>query len=478
MAKDYFQDIVPPNNGGVRPPRKLSTQPTPPAPIESDYSEFEDEEIADVPAGRSIRNIPLPQSRSRGRASIPDNDPTSASRSYAAPRESSNDEPRPPRSRRWLWILAAVLVIFVGTLAALATRGTIVTVTPNSHLVNFDTSSQFTAYPAETAATGTLSYTIKTFDIEDSAVVAAQGTRHVETKASGSITVYNNHAATPVKLITGTRFEAPGGLIYRVPSDISIPGKTASGPGKIDVTVVADEVGEKFNIGPTAKFTVPGLKGGPMYENVYASSAGSMSGGFSGEQPGVDPAAMSAAVAQMRTRLENTAREMLLSASSTTVSFPGLAQISYQELPATPEADGSVRLHHKAVVMAAAFPADTFSQIVAQSVSADVVGSKIVILPGEGYGAVLVTPAGTSTPALGSGPLPFGLTGKATLVWTVDVLELQKALAGRDQAAFPTIITGFASIKEAHARVEPFWNSTFPAEPTDIRVTVKDVSAQ
>ncbi|MBM3272381.1 hypothetical protein FJY94_03865 [Candidatus Kaiserbacteria bacterium] len=474
MVKDYFQDIVPPTGGSARTARKVVPSASP-APS---YDEFDEEEIEDVvPPVRGIRNIPVPQSRSRGRAPIPDNDPT-AGRAFSSPPRFEEQEETPRASRPWLWVLAAVLVIFVGTLGVLATRGTVVTVTPNSHVVTFDQTAQFTAYPAETAATGTLSYTMQTFELEESAVVPAQGTQHVETKASGSITVYNNHSTSPVRLIKDTRFSTPDGLIFRTPADVSIPGKTASGPGKIDITVVADEVGEKYNVGPVAKFTVPGLKGGPMYDNVYASSASAMAGGFSGDQPGVEPGAMSAAVADMRSKIEARARDILATTTSATISFPGLAQIAYQELPVTPEAGNAVRLHHKAVVTVATFPADTFSHLVAQSVSADVVGSRIIIAPGEGYGAAMLTPPGTSTPVFGSGPLPFTLSGKATLVWQVDVPELQKALAGRDEAAFPTIINGFPSIKEAHARIEPFWQSTFPENATDIRVTVKDVVAQ
>lgn len=155
MAKDYFQDIVPPQNGAPRPARKL-TVPQQQLP-DPELDEFADDEVSIEPPApeRSIRNITLPQSRSRGR-SVPDSDPTAATRAFGSER------PEKPRgSRSWIWILAAVLIIFVGTLGVVATRGTVITVTPHSHLVTFDQTAQFTAYPANTAATGTLSYTLK-----------------------------------------------------------------------------------------------------------------------------------------------------------------------------------------------------------------------------------------------------------------------------------------------------------------------------
>lgn len=466
MAKDYFQDIVPPQSASRS--RKQIAPPPPPVP-EPDLDEFTDEEEVGYEAPmpeRSIRNIPVPQSRTRTRADA-----------GVPPQRSSISAPRiPGRSRSWLWILAGIFVVFVGTLAVVASRGTVVTITPHSQLVTFDQTAQFTAYPAATAATGTLSYSIQTIEFEDSAVVPAQGTQHVETKASGAIMIYNDYSSSPVELLENTRFETPDGLIFRIPAKVSIPGKTAAGPGTLTVTVNADQPGDKYNIAPISRFTVPGLKGGAMYNKVYASSQAAFTGGFTGEQPGIDPAALATALADIRTRIETKARESLLSASSSTVAFPGLASIAYQELPSTPEADGTVRVHQKAIVTYAAFPADIFATVIAQSVSADVTGSRIVIKPGEGYGAVPVT-SGTSTPTLsGTGPLPFAIMGKALLVWDINAPELQKALAGRSEAAFPTIIESFPSIETAHARIEPFWKNTFPSDSTQIRVNVKEVA--
>ena len=88
--------------------------------------------------------------------------------------------------------------------------------TPRSHAIVFDASSEFSAYPAGGAATGTLTYTTDAFDFEDSAVVVTQGTERVEERAHGRITVVNNYSATPVKLIKNTRFETPDGLIFRI----------------------------------------------------------------------------------------------------------------------------------------------------------------------------------------------------------------------------------------------------------------------
>ena len=36
------------------------------------------------------------------------------------------------------------------------------------------------------------------------------------------------------------------------------------------------------------------------------------------------------------------------------------------------------------------------------------------------------------------------------------------------------IVEGFAGIEEAHARIEPFWKSSFPEDPSAIKIKVKE----
>lgn len=378
--------------------------------------------------------------------------------------------PPPPPGRHWLlWGLALVLVLALGGLALFAFRSTRVSVIPKSHAVLFDDTSTFTAYPSTTAATGTLPYTVQTSDLEDSEVVPSQGTTHAETKASGSITVYNEFSAASVKLIKNTRFETPTGLIFRVPAEVVIPGKKGATPGSVSITVVADKAGEAYNVGPIARFTLPGLKSSPdMYAKVYAKSTAAMAGGFIGEEPAVAPGALESALSAVRARLESKARAT--TERGGVVVFPELVQITYQDLPNTTEAGGGVRIHEEAHIVAPAFPADAFAQTVAKAVSADAEGAPIALVPGEGFGARLTNASSTS---IGSSTFNFTLTGRATLVWQVDAAALSQALAGRDSAAFQTIVNGFSGIEEAHARIEPFWKTTFPSNPSDIRIDIE-----
>ena len=72
----------------------------------------------------------------------------------------------------------------------------------------------------------------------------------------------------------------------------------------------------------------------------------------------------------------------------------------------------------------------------------------------------------------------FQLTGQAMLIWEVNASELAQALAGRDQSAFQTIVTGFPGIQSATARIEPFWSSAFPGDANRIRIKIADPAAK
>lgn len=383
---------------------------------------------------------------------------------------------RPSFLSNWkLWAIALVAIIVLGLLGMFAFRKTTVTVVPRTHTIVFDNTAPFTAYPAESAASGTLPYSVQTFTFEDSEVVPSQGTQHVETRASGSITVYNNQSAAPFKLLKNTRFETPDGLVYRTPVEVVIPGKKGSTPGSVTITVSADDVGDKYNVGPLPKLTLPGLKGSDTFSNVYASSNAAFSGGFSGDQPQTAPGALEGAQAQIRSRLETKVKDAIAGIDSGTTALADLARTSYTDLPNTPEGTGNVRIREQVSVQVPVFSTAVLASSLAQSVSADAAQGGVKLVPGSGFSAAY---ADVSSTTLGSDPVAFTLSGQAQLVWQVDKDALAKALAGHDQGAFQTIIGGFTFVQEAKARIEPFWSSSFPKDPAKIQIDVTDAPKQ
>jgi hypothetical protein len=420
-----------------------------------------EEEVAQEPLEKSIRNIAAPSRR---------------------PRDEIRDVPRfsppihkPKRSYRvWLWAIAAAAVIALGALLLVALRGTSVNVVPRSHAVVFDETSRFTAYPQTTSASGTLAYTTEVLELQDSEAVQSSGVVHVEERASGVITVFNDSSSAPYRLIKNTRFESAGGLIFRAPADVVIPGKSGSTPGSVSISVMADQVGEQYNIAP-GKLTVPGLKGGADFTKVYAQANAAFTGGFSGDRPGVSEVDMESARTAVRGRLEKKIYEAIEALSDdASLAFPQLATVTYEDMPIEDAGEGNARVQQKVVATAVVLPMAQLANTVARTVSADADNSTIRIVGIKDFGAL---PVNAST-TVGTDPLQFALTGQAMLVWEVDASELAQALAGRDQSAFQTIVTGFSGIQSATARIEPFWSDSFPSEAARIRVKIEDPASQ
>ncbi|MEN9561240.1 MAG: hypothetical protein RIQ56_513 [Candidatus Parcubacteria bacterium] len=436
-AKDYFEDITPPE--GVQPKRPVST-PLTPSPASSDE--------------KSIRNITVvrPKSSAPLAREIPTTRPIAPS----------------PRKSWLLWVVAGIATLFLGALAMLAFQETLVSVTPRTQTVTFDPSSRLEAYPAGGGTERELTYSLETLTFDDSEVVQTGSGKSVDRQSSGSVTVFNEYSNDPVKLIKSTRFETPDGLIFRAPADILVPGKKGNTPGSIQVSIVADKPGSQYNIGPVSKFSLPGLAGnGDMYTKVYARSSLPMSGGSSVNDPAVDASTLASAQAQMRARLESKVRGALADIPKTSIVFPELLQISYRDLPTTPEADGGVRLHLKAQASIPLFSESQLSKAIARIANIETGDVTLTLLPQSDFAAIPV--AVSSTTEMSS--IEFTLRGAAMLVWRLDTQSLASALGGKDKSAFQTIVKGFSAVETAKARVSPFWSRVFP-DANDIRIEV------
>lgn len=445
MVKDYFSDI-----DTNEEPRKIRT--------ESEEMHSEDNSVSE----KSIRNISVSPRRSAMSQRMPPPDT-----------RMRQETPTPRRGflkSRWLmWGILMVAILALITLALTFILGgtTAITVTPRVQQITFDPSTQFTAYPStDSTATGIV-YTAHNLNLEESKTVAANGVEKAEDRASGTITVFNAYSDKPQRLIKNTRFESPTGLVYRIPASIEVPGKKGATPGQITVTVFADQAGAQYNVGPTDKFTVPGLKStAEMYNGIYARSSAAFTGGFIGEKPAILPASLEAARAELRSILQSKVQESIAGVQG--FAFASLAKIEYESAPTIADPAGGAKITEKARVTIPVFPSDQFAKAIAQAVSADAADSRVSLRP---QGQLAAQVSGT-LPDIGAAPILFGLSGSALVVWDVDTDAVKQALAGKEQSAFKPIIANFLGIRDATAK-PPFWTSTFPSADK-IEITLVD----
>src|SRR3989344_818329 len=96
---------------------------------------------------------------------------------------------------------------------------------------------------------------------------------------------------------------------------VTIPGtKVENGktvPGSKEVDVVADKAGAEYNIGLT-DFTIPGFKGSPKFETVFARSKTEMTGGYVGNSQIVTKNAVDIAVAELVVEANKNLKNIIL----------------------------------------------------------------------------------------------------------------------------------------------------------------------
>jgi len=243
---------------------------------------------------RQMSDIISP-SRQHNEEAVPEVSTREASE-YESDEESEYEsESYSPKKKRNYFRLGSVLVVLIAVVAL--GYGTALYFSKAKITITLD------KYPWEYSGIIKADKSIATIKIEQSVIPGvpliekknsresfpASGEKYVERKAAGTITIYNAFSSEPQPLVKTTRFEAPNGSIYRIDSDIVVPGaKIIDGkvvPEGISATVTADKAGKEHNIGPTDRFSIPGFKGSPKYETFYGTSEGSIDGGFIGNQP-------------------------------------------------------------------------------------------------------------------------------------------------------------------------------------------------
>lgn len=370
-------------------------------------------------------------------------------------------------------IIIAVLVI--AFLFSVMFGGAEVTVHPKQQTLTVN--GDFTAV-RENAGKEDLSYNVMTLESMQTKDLPATGTEHAEEKASGQIVIYNNYNESPQRLIRNTRFETPDGLIYRIDKSVVVPGMTKSNgattPGSVEVTVYADEAGEKYNIGPT-DFTIPGFKGAPQYEAFYARSKTPMTGGFVGDRNTVDDAAL----AQARSTMHDALKKELMDkvASQRPEGFISFDPALFVVFSSNPPKDtgNQVEITEKATLYGVLFDEHALAKYLTAHTSSNYDGSDVKFTDTSKLTLSLASSSGDE------GPQPwqdesfsFHMSGTAPVVWQFDESKLKQDLSGRNKEAIQTILSGYPGIDKAEVVIKPFWKGTFP---TDVKeITIKTVT--
>jgi hypothetical protein len=358
--------------------------------------------------------------------------------------------------------LIALLVIAICAGALYALGDARVEVTPTSQAGTI--SDTFTAAADST----TLQFTSISVSKTASVSVPAESTLAANDSAQGTITI-SNAQPKPQTLITNTRFQTPTGLIYHIHAPVTIPAQTASGPGTITATVLADQPGATYNI-PATTFTVPGLKGGSSYTLVTAQSSDPMTGGFTGTRASVAQATDD----HQHTVLQTSLATMLSSAIAAKIPagyvlLNGAATTNFTPVPDSATTTTSVTISEQGTETAVVFPESALAKLIAYKIVGTYSGEPVTLVSTS---SLMLTPAATTTPTTTAGAYTFTLAGPVTILWVIDPSRIASAVVGKTRDAAQNILQGFPEVNKALFILRPFWANTFPQDPSHIKVIV------
>ncbi len=385
------------------------------------------------------------------------------------------EEPeRGSRRKLYLWLVVFLVLIGAGFILFGSFASAVVTVVPKQATLSLN--EVITAYDKPTSAEE-LAFQIMSIEESASKMITAKGVEKVDKKASGQITVYNSHSVVSQKLISSTRFESPTGLIFRIPSAVVVPGftKNAKGeitPGRVEVTVIADQPGSNYNLG-LVDWTIPGFKNDPKYKNFIGKSKTPMTGGASGERrvaDKTDEAKTREELKQVLTdKLKARAQSELL---DTFVLYPNSLAIQFSSAdsitPGEALATEMVEVKEQAKLWAVIFNRSEFESYLIKRKKVDLK---------EVYEIVNITDlkfnmSATDLARLNSNPdkLDFSLIGEANLVASFNRQELVTKLLGLKKSDYSKVFQTYLAIKSASAVFKPPWINHFPTDPKKITI--------
>lgn len=316
--------------------------------------------------------------------------------------------------------------------------------------------------------------------------VPAQGEEKVEKKARGTITIFNEFSSVAQKLVKNTRFEAGDGKIYRIQSDIVVPGyKLVNGKkvaGTIDAIVVADASGASYNR-QAGDFKLPGLKGTPRYDSYRASVKSAIQGGFVGTQKKVTESAVASGYAQaMNAIQEDFMKNVVEKTPSEYVVLPSLVfmeestpEMVITENNATNTTTTTAQNQEEFVNYEAYITAHTVG--ISKKIVDEILINASQKRQGTGESLAFIDTTKIKAEHEKKSQSPWTesvqkirMVGTTAIEWYFNEEVLRESLAGKAKNNLSEILKAYTGIQNVEAIVRPFWSGTFPASPQLITV--------
>lgn len=372
------------------------------------------------------------------------------------------EEPAKKKRRFWpkFFLLILAILIFFLFLDFIINlfSSVLVKITPVQEFANIDLNlkAQRDSAPAD------LPFEIVQMEYEENQNIIATGASANGQKASGQIIIYNAYDSSPQVLIKNTRFEAPGGKIYRINDKVSVPGN-----GSVEAVIYADQPGEEYNIG-LADFTIPGFKGDPRYEKIYARSKTKMTGGSKNASSFLTENDINKASEGLKSKIKKYLAEKILKQKpGGYVFFSSGLVIDFLENPDNPkkgEIGKEFVFRQKGTATGFLFKEEDFSkEIVKRYLSENNIGKTEIANLNE-------LEFNLTNHNKENSEISFNLKGKAHFVWKIDSELLLTDLTAINGNDYGSVFKKYPAIESAEVIFKPSWWHVVPKNKSRIHL--------
>lgn len=386
------------------------------------------------------------------------------------PVNASGDKRKFPSSKKLLWIFSILVIIVGGVFVLNSFRKSEITINFNAIPFNFQgrllasahvnsSNPSVSSFPAE----------VFTEPKNLTQLFPASSRKNVSDKATGKITVYNAFSSQPQSLVATTRFVTPDGKIFRLDSNLTVPGAQIKDgkiiPASIGAAVTADKTGPAYNLGPIEKLTIPGFKGSPKYEKFYGSLT-KTSGGFIGERAFPTDKDISAAKTKLTDALDVSLNgELALGNPKGFKIIDGASEIKTVRISVNKATDssGNFSVFGEAERRAIGFKEEDLKNLLLSQAQND--------NPGTIFKSLNLTYK-DAKPDFIKGELNFTVVSDGVLTQDFNVDDFKAQILGKSIEEARSAIKDLKGLKDAKVTLWPTWLGDLPTNPAKIKITV------
>ncbi len=300
----------------------------------------------------------------------------------------------------------------------------------------------------------------------------ANGTKQIEKKATGKLTVYNAYSSSKQNLVKDTRFSTPDGKVFRLNASITIPGAMIENakivPSSVEVAVTADKPGADYNIEATPKFRIPGFQGTPKYDGFYGESKEAMTGGFVGEVKVPTEADIAAGRDAVHKALQdnlNTQISINLPKDIKILKNASEFVITKETIDETAGGDGKFNITTYAELHMLGFKEEdllsALGKVLAETNKSDLARLDYALDYGE------------SRLDFGSGKLMTSISFKSNWAYKFDAQVFRESARGKKETELKGLVLGLQGIKSGEVKLWPFYVTSAPTNENAIKVDVR-----